>query len=30
MAELMGENERLRRQIAPADVVEAVIVEEAG
>lgn len=30
MAELVGENERLRRQIAPAGVLEAVIVEEAG
>jgi hypothetical protein len=30
LAELTAENERLRRQIAPADVLEAVIVEEAG
>jgi hypothetical protein len=30
MAELVAENERLRRQIAPVNVVEAVIVEEAG
>ena len=30
LAELTAENERLRRQIAPADVHEAVIVEEAG
>ena len=30
MAELVAENERLRRQITPAGVLEAVIVEEAG
>ena len=30
LAELQAENERLRRQIAPADVVEAVVVDEAG
>ena len=30
LVELQAENERLRRQIAPADVHEAVIVEEAG
>jgi DNA-binding transcriptional regulator LsrR (DeoR family) len=30
LVELTAENERLRRQIAPADVHEAVIVEEAS
>jgi hypothetical protein len=30
LVELQAENDRLRRQIAPPDVVEAVVVEEAG
>ena len=30
LVELQAENERLRRQIAPPDVIEAVVVDEAG
>jgi hypothetical protein len=30
LVELQAENERLRRQIAPADVLEAIVVDEGG